>query len=243
MAPYAHKKQYELRYSDFDFKDELRLSSLLAVVQESACMSADELGFGYDALKPKNFGFIIVNTYCEFRRPVRLGEAIAVETWPLPPRHVIFERDYRVTADGEEAAVIASRWCLVDLQNFALLTPEKLGSVHAQCPYRNEKSVVPPAWKIPRTEHARAVYEMCVKTSHCDHYYHANNAQYADFFSNCFTVREFSRPIASFQIAYIKQAKEGQKLVFWREDRADGALCEARGEDGELYTQFSIVFA
>ena len=52
MSQYAHFKTYELRYSDFDYKDELRPSSLLGVVQESACLSADELGFGYADLKP-----------------------------------------------------------------------------------------------------------------------------------------------------------------------------------------------
>lgn len=245
MGNYAHFKTYELRYSDFDYKDELKLSSLLSIVQESACMSADELGFGYADLRPKNFGFIIVNTYCELRRPVRLGETLKVETWPLPPRHVIFERDYRVTAgNGEEVAALASRWCLVDLENFALLTPDKLASAHENCPYRDEKSVQVPGWKIGRVseERGREAYAMRVSNSHCDHYFHANNAQYADFFSNCFSIDEFSRPVRSFQIAYARQAKEGTLLSFWREDTPDGTLCEARG-GGELFTQFRIRFA
>ncbi len=242
MGEYCHRREYALRYSDFDFKDELRLSSLLALVQEAACTSADELGFGYDALKPRNFGFITVQTYCKLLAPVPLEDTLTVETWPLPPRHVIFERDYRVlNGKGEEAALLASRWCLVDLKTFSLLTPERLAEVHARCPYRNEKTVEPPSWKIPKlgVEGTEAL-RMKVYNTRCDHYLHANNTYYADFFLDCFTMEELSRlKIAAFQISYVKQAKEGAELLILRKDLEDGVLLEAHeGED--LIAQFRL---
>ena len=88
MSDYCNTTSYYLPYSFFDFKDELKPSALLDLAQESATASADELGFGYADLKPKGYGFIIVNSYCEFRRPVVLGERVTMQTWPLPPRHV-----------------------------------------------------------------------------------------------------------------------------------------------------------
>ena len=243
MSAYSNTKTYPLRYSDFDFKDELRPSALLALTQESACMSADELGFGYADLKPAALGFVIVNSYCSMLRPVRLGEEVTVSTWPLPPRHVFFERDYRLTSGGEEVAAVASRWCLVDLADFSLCTPERLGKAHENCPYRDEKTVQPPAWKIPRVKKGVEAYRMRVGNSHCDHYFHANNARYADFFFDCFSMEELAaRPVSAFQIAYIKQAKPGTELVFVREDAEGGAICEARA-DGETLTQFRVWFA
>ncbi|MBR7186649.1 MAG: hypothetical protein IKD43_04100 [Clostridia bacterium] len=241
---YAHFKTYELRYSDFDFKDELKLSSLLSLTQESACLSADELGFGYADLKPNNLGFIIVNTYCEYTRPIALGDKVTVETWPLPPRHVIFERDYRLTdARGEEVAAVASRWCLVDLNSFNLLLPDKLGLSHQSCPYRAEKAVEVPAWKIPKLESAKESFRTTVKSSHCDHYLHANNARYADFFLDCFTMEELAaRKVKAFQIVYAKQVKEGAELALYRKDLERGAICELRS-GGELCSQFRIWFA
>ena len=243
MSVYSHIRSYDLRYSDFDFKDELRPSSLLGIVQESACLSADELGFGYDDLRPRGLGFIIVNTYCKLERPVRLGEKVTVETWPLPPRHVFFERDYKLLCGQEQVAAIASRWCLVDLKNFSLLTPDHMGEVHERCPYRAEKAVEPPAWKIPRVCEGREVSRMTVANSHCDHYFHANNARYADFFFDCFSMDELSfRLVTAFQIAYVRQAKEGAQLSFIREDCADGAICEAHCA-GETIAQFRVWYA
>ena len=62
MSAYCYRQRFPLRYTDFDFKDELSLSSLLAIIQESATGSADELGFGYEDLKPHNFGFLVVRS-------------------------------------------------------------------------------------------------------------------------------------------------------------------------------------
>lgn len=238
---YVHRKEYPLRYADFDFQDILKPSALLALTQESACLSADELGFGYEALKPRGIAFVIVSTYCKCYFPIKLGSALTVETWPLPPRHVIFERAYRVLADGELAAAVSSRWCLVDLNDFSLLRPDVMGETHENCPYRAEKSVEVPSWKIPKAEHPREVYRMRVESSHCDHYLHANNTRYADFFFDCFSMDELSRPIDSFQIVYGKQVREGKELVLCREDTEGRSVCEAYC-DGELVTQFAVTF-
>ena len=86
------------------------------------------------------------------------------------------------------------------------------------------------------------MYRMTVANSHCDHYFHANNARYADFYFDCFTMDELSRKkVKAFQITYEKQAKEGSELALWREDAEDGALCEIRcGED--VLSQFRVWF-
>ena len=242
MKVYCCTQEFTLRHSDFDFKDELKLSAYLALAQEIAGTSADELGFGYADLKPKDMGFIIVNTYCEILRPVRLGEQVKVESWPLPPRHGIFERAYRVSVSGEVRANLSSRWCLVDLKTFSLLGAEALGAAHENCPYRQEKTVEVPAWKIPKLDGGKEIYALRVGNSQCDHYLHANNTRYADFFCDCFSMEELSRPVKSFQIAYVKQAKEGQELSLYRGDFESESICEARAS-GELLSQFRIQFA
>ena len=244
MSVYCHKNDYKLRNSDYDFKDELKPSALLSLTQESACLSGDELGFGYYDLQPKNYGFIIVNTYCEIDRPVTLGKTLTVETWPLPPRHVIFERGYRVKCEGETVARLASRWCLVDLSDFSLLTPDKLGEVHTKCPYNPEKSVEVPCWKIPKlAERGEAVYSLTVKNSVCDHYFHANNTRYADFFFDCFTMDELrERELLSFQITYGKQAKEGARLGVYRGKEENGVTRLEAYCGEELLSQCAIKF-
>ena len=93
---YRHIKSYELRYTDVDAFDNLKLSSLLSFLEESACLSADELGFGYDDIAPSNLGFVVVNWYIELNRAVKLGEILTVHTWPIKPKMLIFLRDFEL---------------------------------------------------------------------------------------------------------------------------------------------------
>ena len=229
MSGYCHKKSYTLRYTDFDFKDELKPSSLLALAQEAAASSADELGFGYEALKAKNY---------ELFAPARLGETLTVETWPLPPRHVIFERDYRIgNKFGEIIALLASRWCLIDLPRFSMLLPEALGEVHARCPYNPARALPAPEWKIRRIADGEECGRRTVMPSDCDHYLHVNNARYADLFLD--RLPPDGKKLRSFKISYARQAKEGAELVFFKKTTERGAVMEAR-EGSELIAQFEM---
>ena len=241
MEKYAHKREYVLRYSDFDFLDVLKPSALLALTQESACLSADELGFGYEDLKPKKLAFIIVGTHCKFLRPIVLGDRLEVETWPLSPRRFFMERGYLARANGELVAQISSRWCLVDFETFSLQLPDKLGEAHEKCPYRDEKSL-DTDFKIPKIHEGVKVKEREAMLGECDHYYHVNNTRYADYFFDCLSQEELSRPVESFRISYLKQTKAGSILSFYREDTAAEIVLDARlGE--ETVSRFVVTFA
>lgn len=243
MGEYCYTRKFTVRYSDVDSADNLKPSALLSFAQEVAGASADELGFGYDDIIPFGYGFLIVATYCEMKRAVHPKDVLTAETWPLTPRHVIFERDYRVKNEaGEEVAALASRWCLVDLKNGTLLPPTALRA-HAACPYRNEQTASP-VWKIRKLgDEGREVYRLTARASHFDHYHHVNNAKYADFFMDCFTEEELlTKHIKSFRVAYAKQVKEGEEMVFYRADTQEETVLEVR-VGGAVTTQFAVTFA
>lgn len=228
MSGYCHKRSFPLRYTDFDFADRLKPKTVLSLAQEAACSSAEELGFGYEALKEKNYGFITVYTDCELFAPALLGETLTVETWPLPPRHGIFERDYRISGQMGLIGKLASRWCLVDLPHFAILPPEALGRAHEECPYNPEKLLEAPMWKIPKLGgEGEEVYRCTVRQSLCDHYLHANNTEYADLFLDCFSMADMPA-VKRFQIAYLRQAKEGTELALYRKCGEGEVILEAR---------------
>ena len=115
---YRHIKSYELRYTDVDAFDNLKLSSLLSFLEESACLSADELGFGYDDIAPSNLGFVVVNWYIELNRAVKLGEILTVHTWPIKPKMLIFLRDFELFCGEEKVGVCTARWCMIDTRTF-----------------------------------------------------------------------------------------------------------------------------
>lgn len=237
---YRHKKLYEIRYTDADAFDNLKLSSLLSFLEESACLSADELGFGYSDITPKNIGFIIVNWYIELSRPVKLSEKLEVHTWPLAPKHIVFNRDFELFVKGEKVGVATARWCMIDTQTFAMLPINAFFKDGDFDDYNTERSVVVKGWKIPSIGGGEVKYSKPVTFSDYDHYFHVNNTKYADFMSDVFSVEELNgKFMQKIQISYNKQCKLGERIDFYRSDSADGVTVEGRvGE--ELRVQMKV---
>lgn len=239
---YLHKKDYEIRYTDVDFRDELKLSSLLAMSEQSACLSADELEFGYEVLAPKNIGFILSGWYVKLFRALRLGEILTVHTWPVKPGKLIVLRDFEFYVGSEKVGVATSRWCLVDLSNFSLLPADAIFKDDAR-EYNDFRAVEFNQWKIPSAVSGTALYDKTVSYSDYDHYNHVNNTKYADFLLDVYSPEELSgKRIASAQISYVKQCKYGEKLSFFRQKYEDADVVVGT-VDGEVRVQLRVVFA
>lgn len=239
---YRHIKSYELKYTDVDAYDNLKLSSLLSFLEESACLSADELGFGYNDIAPKHFGFIIVNWYVELKRSMKLGEVITVHTWPIKPKHLIFLRDFEIYCGEEKVGVGTARWCMINADTFAMLPVSAYFGEGAFDNYNTERSVNFSAWKIPIAACGETKYSKVISYSDYDHYFHVNNTKYADFLMDAFTVDELNgKIISSVQITYVKQCKESEKIDIIKEQTDGGYLLEGRVE-GDLRVQMRIKF-
>lgn len=247
MKAYEHIKKFQVKYCEADFKDELKISTVLSYLEEVACSSADELGFGYDFVKAKGFAFMVTNVCCEFLRPVALGEIVTVKTWPTPPSYVVFGREYRFLSEKEEILMNASsRWCLIDMKSGKLLQSKAIDNQDYST-YNTAKALDGVNWKIPafRAEEGELRYTMTVANSEYDHNMHVNNTRYADYLFNCFSIAELKdRRLSRFAISYIKQCKEGETLRFYRKKETDdGYLTQGFNETGELVVQARIVFA
>lgn len=241
---YRHIKKYELRYTDVDAYDKIKLSSLLGILQESACLSADELGFGYDDIKGDNVGFILANWYAEMFRPVKIGEILEVHTWPLKPRHLIFLRDFELFVNGEKVGVVSARWCMINLLDFSFLPIDKYFAEGFFDGYNTERSVEFNAWKIPSADVSQSTqcYSKVLKYSDYDHYFHVNNTKYADFLMDVFSVEELKEKfISKMQITYVKQCKENEVLQLFRQD-LDGYYIIEGKVDGETRIQMKVEF-
>ena len=238
---YRHKKFYDVKYTDADAYDNLKPSALLSFMEESACLSADELGFGYEDIKYKNLGFIISNWYFDFEKPVKLGDKLEIHTWPLKTGKIIFLRDFELFVKGEKVGVASSRWYMVDTETFEIKPTSAFFADGFFDGYNTERSVDFKAWKLPVLENAMPVYSRTVRYSDYDHYFHANNTKYADYVMDVISVEEFKdKHLKSFQITYVKQCKFGDKVDFYREARDGAILVEGRC-CGELRVQAKLV--
>ena len=246
MDKYQHLANYKIKYCDVDFKDELKISTLLAYFEEASCSSADELGFGYRYLIKHGYAFIVAGYFCEFRKPILLGDTVTIKTWPTPPTHVVFGREYQVCSSDEKClAEATSRWCLVDIKNNKVLSSKSLKEQDYST-YNQFRLFPDWRWKLPVFEpnEGELKFRITIANSEYDHNMHVNNTRYADYCLNCFSVEALnSKRIKRFAINYLKQAKEGDTLSFYLRRHTDGSyLVQGFNDKGELTVQSQIDF-
>lgn len=221
---YTATKEFEMRYTDVDFRDEVKPSSYLACFLEVACDSADALGFGYDDIGPKGYGFLVSNFYFEIDRPITLREKVTFETWPLKPGRALFFREYRALVDGEVRVRATSRWCLFHLKEQKILPSSTLDSSDYPF-YRTDKAVENVSWKISPLKEGEPCFSVNIGISEYDHYHHVNNTKYADYIFSCFREEEWTqKALKSFQISFIRQCREGERIDFYRREEEGAVL-------------------
>lgn len=238
---YIHEKEYDIKYSDVDCYDRLKLSALLGMMQESACLSADELKFGYKDIRDKDVAFVVTNWCIRLNRPITVDDKIIIKTWPIKPKHLLVFRDFEIYIGCEKVGAASSRWCLVDLKTFSM-RPASVVFADDWREYNDFRSIDGISWKIPEMENGEPIYSKVVAYSDYDHYNHVNNTRYADFAFDVFSVPELKDLYFSdVQIAYVKQCKFGEKIDFYREFK-DGAFYVDGRVGNELRVQFKIGF-
>ena len=244
MKVYEYRENFQLKYSDVDFKDECKLSAVLALMQEVASKSADELGFGYAYTKSLNHAFMVSNISLQFEKPMRLGEVVTFKTWPLQPTKVVFGREYLIEQDGAVIARASSRWCLIDLKT-GKIALSKIIDNQDYSTYNTNKVFEEVKWKIPTflLEEGELRFTLKIANSEYDHNMHVNNTRYADYCINCFSIAELSSvSLKNFSISYVKQAKEGDVLRFYRKKMEDGTYLVQGMKEDEIVVQAWIGF-
>ncbi len=110
-----YAKTGKLNEKDFDLTGNFLPSAVLNCFQEVAVTHAEELGLGYQAMLEKNLFWVVTQIrYQVVKQPVS-GQNVIVETWPLPPNRLGYERDYRISDEhGELLIKGASNWVVID---------------------------------------------------------------------------------------------------------------------------------
>ena len=246
MKPYEYIDKFTIKYCDVNFKDEMKVSTALALMEEVACASADELGFGQAYIRPRGYAFFVSNIYLECLNPIPLGETVLVKTWPSVPSHVVFGREYQFESEcGQPLINATSRWCLLD-RNTGKLLQSKAVDNQNYATYNTRKLFEDLKWKIPvfPLEKGEFRFMLMIANSEYDHNMHVNNTRYAEYCFNCFSVDELSKKkLKSFQISYVKQCKEGDVLRFYRQNvEKEEYFIQGYNQKEELVIQSRMMF-
>lgn len=201
-----------LRPCDCDMRGDWRPSAVLEAMQETAGAHCDRLGIGRGVLDALGIIWVLSRARVSFTRVPRHGERIAVETWPLPCRHLFFPRVNRFTdAEGNDIGGASSLWLLLDVATRRIVMND---TVLAHLPGNADLSAGPgapngvrPLAIEPRRDIYRPVY------TDFDLNGHVNNTRYMDWCCNALGADVLAeRQIAQFDIAYESEVLPGAAI-------------------------------
>ncbi len=115
------EEQIKIKYSEMDYKLALKPSSLLNFLQDMASANAENLGFGYSYITPKNLGWFLLKYRMEFNDYPASAYNLTLQTEPRGCQKLFAYRDFYICEGQKFLGKIASVWAVVDMTTKALV--------------------------------------------------------------------------------------------------------------------------
>ena len=206
-----YRKQFMITDLHLDCFQRLKPSVLLYLVQEVATDHAAMLGTDWYSLAEKNLFWAVIRHKIHITRLPESGEAITLETWPMPTTRVSYPRaTIAYDAEGKELFRTTALWVLMDVQTRAMVLPAKSG-VDVPGIIRDLEADTPGSI-VPKSLANTAQYT--VGYSLLDRNGHMNNTRYLDWVDDLLP-GDFHKnhPAQEINLCYLAEAREGQRLT------------------------------
>ena len=212
MTISKYKKEYVIRTYECDKHENLRLLTLMNILQDSADCSADQLGVGYDFCVAHGLAWVAANYHIKVLRMPKIHEHITIQTWPSEEKKLGAIRDYEMFDEKGKLIIQAStQWVLI---NFETKRPQALRANLPMYDVLPEKADPYEFTKIPPVESPEFEKSFAVRFDDIDTNNHVNNAVYSLWLSESLPY-EFrdNHEIAEMEITFKKEALIGENIT------------------------------
>lgn len=122
------KENRKILATDVDLHQNLRMSTLMKILQEISISHTEELGCTKKESLDRGLLWVVSRVRLEMKRPVKYDEQVRFETWPGKMQHVLFPRYYRAySEDGEMILNGSAIWFLIEATGRNIVFPKQHG--------------------------------------------------------------------------------------------------------------------
>lgn len=219
---------YEFPVEPFhcDFSHQLFLGHLGNAMLNAADYHSRDRGYGMDYLNTIHKTWVLSRLAIEVSRMPKAYEQVKVETWVEGVKKFFTSRNFAVSTPGGQACAYGrSIWAMIDTTTrqpadiFAIRDGLIRQYVETQkpCPIAQPSRVKVDAG-APEVGAIETFY------SDIDVNGHVNSVKYIEHILNLFPLDFYStHRLQRFEIAYVAESHQGDRLHFYREESADGA--------------------
>ena len=202
-----HQHEITLSPEDFDSRGNILPAAVLSALQDLASSHAELLGVGFDNMLRQNLLWVVTQVKYQVCAPSSPGTVIGI-TWPLPPVHVGYEREYVLrSASGEVLLKAMSMWMLIDCDTRRLAAVD---NVYPQGEHCTERCFEKRARRLRDFDAQDEGYIVHPQESDIDWNGHVNNTKYAGFVTDA--LGDIGGVIDTFQIDYISEVMRTDEL-------------------------------
>ena len=200
----GHKMYFTVTDNMCGHNRTIKPSGVLDILQSVAGEHAEILGIGYEALKEKGYAFVLARIKYDLYKPIHYYQEIMVETTPLVPGRIDFDRDFEIY-DKETLELIGiatSKWIIIDLNTRKICRSNVFTYPCEQRVEGNYSSFDKLAFDDSLLDNE---YYYSVRNNDIDFLGHMNNTRYADALI-------LNDSVKHFEINFINEVKLNEVL-------------------------------
>lgn len=213
MIKNGYEENLNIKYSEIDQNQALKPYSLLNYLQDIASQNAEDLGFGYSFIHPRNYAWFLLKYRMEFQQyPFDIQE-LRLKTEPRGYNKLFAYRDFELFSEDKLLARIHSAWSLVDIDTRALVSVPKVLDGNSNMKQFEKREDDLNFSKIETIVNSNIKKDFEVRYNDLDVNGHANNGNYIVW---AFEPLDFefknNHQIKTLDMIYKKEAKFGEKI-------------------------------
>lgn len=157
----------------------LGLYGLLNLLQETAWMHAEAIGFGMNDMEQQGLYWVLTRQTVQMKKWPRFKQSISIETWLRPPEGAFVTREFLIKdSDGQVLGACATSWLALDRQTGKILPSQNLRPWDHIC---QDLATGLTTDKIPVVGAYEKLARFRVRNSDLDINQHVNNCKYAQW--------------------------------------------------------------
>jgi medium-chain acyl-[acyl-carrier-protein] hydrolase len=214
MIQNGYKEKINLKYSEIDQNLAMKPFALLNFLQDIASKNAEDLGFGYSYIHPKNYAWFLIKYRMEFEEYPMDVQELTLKTEPRGYNKLFAFRDFELLNGAKLLGRMHSMWSMVDIESRSMIpVPAAIPESPYMKPFEKRGDDLVFA-KIQPISNPVFEKEFEVRYNDLDVNGHANNGNYIvwAFEPLTFEFKNLHR-IKNLDMVYKKEAKFGEKLV------------------------------
>lgn len=218
-----YKTHSQIRTSEVDVNNNMKISSLLNFMQDAASDHAESLGFGFESLYKQGFFWVLSWMKIKIDKLPGYGDKTILETWPKRFEKFYALRDFHIYLNEQNIIKATTAWILMNTNSGRPVRPEHYPG---QIRLSNDIDALDDLpRRLSECSSKESIYQKTVLYSDIDLNQHMNNAKLIEMAYDGFNLKNSdAKQISSIEVNFLSETKLNNNLRVFMDGQSKGDI-------------------